>query len=75
MSAEMITTIVGVVSLLLALAAGFGWIIHRTDAQLAGVRVEIADTRRDLGVRMDKVTEELVDVKIAVARVEGCRGT
>ncbi len=129
MSAEMITTIVGVVSLLLAFAGSFGWMIHRTDAQFAdvrremrdgfadvrremrdgfagahdemrdetagvrgelrdeiagvrgeiagvrgefaGVRGEIAETRRELGARMDKMNDELVELKIAVARVEG----
>lgn len=129
MSAEMSATVLGVVSILLAFAGAFGWMVHRTDAQIAGVRGEIAglrsevgdgfasvrgemreefaavrgemregfgavrgeisglrgetrddlggvrgevaDTRRELGARMDKMTEELVEVKIAVARVEG----
>lgn len=60
MSAEMITTLVGVASILLALAGAFGWMIHRID----GVRDQ-------LGSRIDKVGDELVEVKIAVAHIEG----
>lgn len=75
MSAEMITTIVGVVSMLLALAGGFGWMINRTDAQFAEVRrdlgARIDKTNDELGARIDKTTGELVEVKIALARVEG----
>lgn len=64
MSAEMITTLVGVVSILLAFAGAFGWLIHRMDGQNAVLRA-------DLGERIDKMADELVEVKIAVARVEG----
>ncbi|HCS61376.1 MAG TPA: hypothetical protein DIW46_08275 [Microbacterium sp.] len=60
MSAEMITTLVGIVSMLLALAGGFGWMIHRID----GVESK-------LGSRIDKVADELVEVKVAIARIEG----
>jgi hypothetical protein len=75
MSVEMITTIVGVVSMLLALAGGFGWMIHRFDARLDGVESKLAariDGDEDkLGARIDKVSEELVEVKVAIARIEG----
>ena len=60
MSAEMITMLVGVVSILLVLAGAFGWMIHRLDL-----------LESKLGARIDKVADELVEVKIAVARVEG----
>lgn len=64
MSAEMITTLVGVVSLLLAFAGAFGWMIHRVDARLDSVE-------HRLGTRIDKVADELVEIKVAVARIEG----
>lgn len=97
MSVEMITTLVGVVSILLAFAGAFGWLIHRMDGQNAALRndlgtridgvesnlgaridgvesklgARIDGVRNDLGARIDKMTDELVEVKIAVARVEG----
>lgn len=71
MSAEMITTLVGVVSMLLAFAGAFGWLIHRMDGQSAEHGARIDGVRADLGARIDKVGDELVEVKIAVARVEG----
>lgn len=40
-------------------------------AQPRGVRDDLNVTRNDLGARIDKVADELVEVKIAVARVEG----
>ena len=75
MSSETITTLVGVVSILLAFAGAFGWLIHRMDRQSTELRndlgAQISSVRSDLGVRIDKVTDELVELKIAVARVEG----
>lgn len=86
MSVEMITTLVGVVSILLAFAGGFGWMIHRMDARLDRVegklsaRIEALDGKQSarsdaleasLGARIDKLADEVVEVKIAVARIEG----
>lgn len=82
MSVEMITTLVGVVSILLALAGGFGWMIHRMDSleNKLGARIDAVDGKQSarsdalessLGARIDKVADELVEVKIAVARIEG----
>lgn len=64
MSVEAITMLIGIVSILLALATGFGWMIHRMDS-----RLDVVENR--LGSRIDKVTDELVEVKVAIARIEG----
>lgn len=71
MSIEMITTLIGVVSILLALAGGFGWMVHRMDTRIDAVRTDF-DARFDrLDARVDRMSDELVEVKIAIARVEG----
>ena len=104
MSVDTITMLVGIASILLALAGGFGWMIHRMDTTSSslesklGARIDAVDARidtvernlgaridsvernlgaridtaeRNLGARTDKINEELVEVKIAVARFEG----
>ena len=93
MSVEMITTLVGIVSILLALAGGFGWMIHRIDGveRKLGTRIDGVDNNlrsridgverklesridgveNNLGSRIDKVADELVEVKVAIARIEG----
>ncbi|MEJ1921924.1 response regulator [Microbacterium sp. KHB019] len=130
MSVEMITMLIGIVSILLALAGAFGWMIHRMDVlenrlegklgaridagderlgaridaldeklgaridagdERLGARIDAGDERlgaridaldeklgaridaldEKLGARIDKVADELVEVKIALARVEG----
>lgn len=75
MSVEMITTLVGVVSMLLALAGGFGWMIHRMDSRMdsfeirLGARIDTVEEK--LGARIDKVASEQVELKVAIARIEG----
>lgn len=64
MSAEMVTMLIGVVSILLVLASGFGWMIHRMDSTANSLESR-------LGARIDKVNDELVEVKVAIARIEG----
>lgn len=64
MSVETITMLVSTVSILLALAGGFGWMIHRMDSRIDSVESK-------LGARIDRVADELVEMKIAVARIEG----
>jgi hypothetical protein len=59
-SVETLTTIVGIVSVLASLAAGFAWMIRRMDA-----------LEEKLSGRIDAVEHEVVEVKIAVARLEG----
>lgn len=71
MSVEMITTLVGVVSMLLALAGGFGWMIHRMDGVEDKLGARIDGVERNLDARIDKVADELVEVKVAIARIEG----
>ncbi|MEJ1921941.1 hypothetical protein [Microbacterium sp. KHB019] len=82
MSTETITVLISTVSMLLAFAGAFGWMIHRVDAGNADVKAELkADfgsridelgSRVDrLGTRVDNLVGELVEVKIAVARIEG----
>lgn len=63
-SIELVTMIVTVATTLLGLAAGFGWMITRTDA-----RFEKFEQRMD--ARFEKVDVELGEVKIAIARLEG----
>lgn len=75
MSVEMITVLIGTVSILLAFAGAFGWMVHRMDLlenrleHKLGARIDGLDEK--LGARIDRVAEELVEVKIAIARVEG----
>ena len=64
MSAELITLVSGAVGMMLTVAAGFGWMIRRMDA-----RMDSLETR--LTRRLDGVADELVEVKIAIARLEG----
>lgn len=71
MSVEMITTLVGIVSILLALAGGFGWMIHRIDGVERKLGSRIDGVENNLGSRIDKVADELVEVKVAIARIEG----
>lgn len=60
MSAELITLVSGAVGRMLTVAAGFGWMIRRMDA-----------LEYRLSARIDGVTDEIVEVKIAIARLEG----
>lgn len=75
MSVETITMLVGIVSILLALAGGFGWMVHRMDSTSSSLEsrlgARIDSVEKNLGARIDKVSDELVEVKIAVARFEG----
>ena len=74
-SIELVTMIVTVATTLLGLAAGFGWMITRTDArfemfeQRMDARFEKVEQRMD--ARFEKVDVELEKVKIAIARLEG----
>ncbi|MBY6060291.1 response regulator [Microbacterium esteraromaticum] len=93
MSTETITILIGIASLLLALAGGFGWMVHRMDrigaelngrmdrmgAELNGrmdrmgaeLNGRMDRMSAELNGRMDRMSDELVEVKIAIARVEG----
>lgn len=82
MSVETITIIASVAGMFFALAAGFGWMVHRMDrleirlsAKIDDTRTELSarvdDTRGELGTRIDRVEQEITEVKVAVARLEG----
>lgn len=82
MSVETIAVVISAAWLLVSFFAGFGWIIRRSDAQFERMRVELGaridgvardldGVARDLGTRIDRVEHEVVEVKIAVARIEG----
>lgn len=61
-SPEIIATLGIGVTLLVSMLGGFAWIISRTDARFDA-----------LASRIDAVEHEIVEVKIAVARIEGPR--
>ena len=71
MSVETITMVVGIVSMLLALAGGFGWVIRRMDARIDSSEQKFSARIDSLEGKVDRVATELVEVKIAVARIEG----
>lgn len=86
MSVETIAVVISAAALLASLATGFGWMIRRTDKlsdrvtrEIGGARdsfrKEIGEVetriRKDLSDRMTGVERELVEVKIAIARIEG----
>lgn len=75
-SAEILTTVITFAGFIVALGAGFGWLIQRSDKQLRylaeridAVRDEVASVRSEVA----SVRSELVEVKVAVARLEGPR--
>lgn len=70
MSVDTIAMLVGIASILLALAGGFGWMIHRMDSTSSslesklGARIDAVDARietveRNLGARIDTVERNL----------------
>lgn len=86
MSAETLTIVLSAVGLLLTLAtimfAGFAWCIRRIDGverSLAaridggddklGARIDGVEER--LGARIDGVAADVIELKVAVARLEG----
>ncbi len=74
-SVEVITMLATAVTLLVAIISGFGWMINRMDARFAEVvarfdaRFEAQDAKLD--ARFDRIEQEIVEVKIAIARLEG----
>ncbi|BDZ39206.1 hypothetical protein [Microbacterium suwonense] len=86
MSVEVITMLGVGVSILLAIGSVGGWMIHRMDIVSSrlesrlGSRIDRVESKlgsridrveSQLGSRIDRVQEELVEVKVAVARIEG----
>jgi len=70
MSAESITTIVGIVGLLLALASGFEWMIHRMDGRLTETRTDLTGQIADVRQDVSEVQRGLNAVQVSVARLE-----
>ncbi|MBO0980964.1 hypothetical protein [Microbacterium sp. SD291] len=60
MSAELIAILTLGVTIVVSMLAGFGWVVRRVDA---------VDSR--LGQRIDRLSDEMTEVKIAIARLEG----
>lgn len=78
MPLEIVSMIVGVATMLIALAGGFGWMITRMDARFAAqdarldARFDRADARfGEIEHELSGVKRELSEVKIAIARLEG----
>ena len=64
MSVELIALVISTLTMLLGFVTVIGWLITRSDRQFDRLRT-------DLGGRIDSVERELVELKIAVARIEG----
>ena len=86
MSAETLTIVLSAVGLLLTLAtimcAGFAWCIRRIDGveRSLAARIDGGDDKlgaridgleRSLGARIDGVAADVIELKVAVARLEG----
>ncbi|UWF77879.1 MULTISPECIES: hypothetical protein [Microbacterium] len=86
MSEELVTIISALVTLGVGMFAGFAWVIHRMDARFASfndkftaeiksvdekLTGEIRALDEKFTGRFDAVKDELTEVKIAVARIEG----
>jgi len=61
---ETIAIVISAAGLLLGFIAAFAWMIRRTDAQFERLSDRLTE-------RISGVERELVEVKIAVARIEG----
>ncbi|QDE36437.1 response regulator [Microbacterium foliorum] len=70
-SIELVTMIVTVASTLLGLAAGFGWMITRTDARFEKFEQRVDARFGRLETDIAEVKTEIGEVKIAIARLEG----
>jgi len=70
-STETIAVVISAAGVMLSIAAAFGWMIRRADAQFERMATDISSLRRETGDAIARVERELVEVKIAVARIEG----
>lgn len=82
MSIESIAVVISAAGLLLGFVAAFAWMIRRVDGQIdklredlgddiKAVRQDFNDNNKSLGERIAGVERELVEVKLAIARLEG----
>src|SRR5690606_29284909 len=77
-STDVVTMLASLVTILVALFGGFAWMIRRMDAGFAAqdarfeARFAAQDARFDrVDDRLGRVEQELTEVKIAIARLEG----
>ncbi|MCK0111032.1 hypothetical protein MWU75_02605 [Ornithinimicrobium sp. F0845] len=70
-SGEVITIAISAVGLLCALAGGFAWTIQRMDRAVREVREELKASHAGLAAEISGVRQELGEVKVGVARLEG----
>lgn len=66
-SMEIITILATGATTLVATVSGFGWMISRMDARFAAVDAKF-DAQE---VRFTRIEQEIFEVKIAIARLEG----
>ena len=71
MSVELIALVISTLTMLLGFVTVIGWLITRSDRQFDRLGSRIDGVERGLGSRIDGVERELVEIKIAVARIEG----
>lgn len=75
MSTETLAVIISGAALLLSFFGSFAWLVRRSDTQWErleerlGARIDAGDAK--LGDRIERVERELVEVTVAIARIEG----
>ncbi|REJ07823.1 response regulator [Microbacterium bovistercoris] len=78
MSPELVATLSVGVTMVIGMFSGFAWMIQRSDRgddrleASINARIDKLDSRVDkLDNRIDALTQELTEVKITIARLEG----
>ncbi|MFT4212665.1 MAG: response regulator [Microbacterium sp.] len=71
MSTEVLTMLGCTATVLIATMSGFGWLVMRMDRKFERVDERFDAQARELGDRITGVERELIEVKIALARLEG----
>lgn len=70
-SMEIITILATGATTLVATVSGFGWMISRMDARFAAVDARFDAQEAKYDVRFTRIEQEVFEVKIAIARLEG----
>ncbi|PKQ34781.1 MAG: response regulator [Actinobacteria bacterium HGW-Actinobacteria-11] len=70
-SMEIITILATAATTLVATVSGFGWMISRMDARFAAVDARFDAQEAKYDVRFTRIEQEVFEVKIAIARLEG----
>ncbi|MEN2740573.1 response regulator [Microbacterium sp. X-17] len=73
MSPEVLTMIGLGATLLVSTLGGFAWVIARMDARFERVDARFERLEQNANVRFERLEGELVEIKVAIARVEGPR--